>query len=168
MNGDAGLRRTWVHWLCLAGALMTAPVLSSSETKPNPIPSNAQANVYGYGWDCSRGFRRTGETCVPVEVPVHGYLDSSGEDWDCDRGYLKAARACAAIEVPANAHADNSSFDPGWRCDRGFRQTGDHCERIVLPAHAFAVDTNHEVLQIIDAETRLPAMRNATTTERTD
>jgi hypothetical protein len=89
-----------------------------------------------------RGFRRSGESCVAVDVPANGYLSASGGDWECERGYRKADRRCEAIRVPANAYADDSTFGRGWRCDRGYREAGDACMRVAVPVNAYGTDSS--------------------------
>jgi hypothetical protein len=50
------------------------------------------ASRLGSGWRCERGFRESGEACVPVEVPSNRYLDAYGKGWKCERGFVKAGR----------------------------------------------------------------------------
>jgi hypothetical protein len=147
MNSDTGLRNKRVCGLYLLLALIAAPGVSFSQAKPSAIPANAHASVYGSGWDCSWGFRRTAETCVQddtgdswkcehgfkkrdetcvtVAVPANGFLDESGSDWQCDRGFQSQVANCVALVLPANAHLDFSGND--WRCVEGFKKSGTSC-----------------------------------------
>src|SRR5258708_36755559 len=76
-------------------------------------------------WQCERGFRQSGDSCVRIEIPRNGYLDTFGRDWKCERGFKKVDRDCVSVNLPTNAHLDYSGND--WSCDRPFRRQNDSC-----------------------------------------
>jgi hypothetical protein len=83
------------------------------------VPQNAYLSQSAYlldsslttGWECERGFDRSGDTCLPIEIPRNGYLDTFGRDWKCERGFKKASRDCVSVKLPTNAHLDYSGSD---------------------------------------------------------
>ena len=66
------------------------------------IPANGKINVYGTGWDCQRGFKKTGDSCTKVVVPANGKINVYGTGWDCQRGFKKSGDRCTKVDVPAN------------------------------------------------------------------
>ena len=132
--------------LKLSSLLLALLVLGTSTmalgAPAGAAPANSTPTPYGSGWDCVRGFRRTGEACVKLQLPDHAYLSTSGHDWDCDRGHLKRGDACLAVKLPANSHADDGEYGTGWRCDRGFRLSEGSCRRLAVPEHAFLVNSS--------------------------
>ena len=76
-------------------------------------------------WECDRGFRKNGTSCVALEIPRNAFLASSGRDWECERGFRKRGGSCVAVVMPANAHLGYSGND--WRCDAGYRRQGEAC-----------------------------------------
>ena len=129
---------------CLAPLLLGLSVCVSLPVAaaPGELPDHARASRYGSGWDCIRGFRLVGDTCVRIVVPANGYLDASGSSWRCDRGYLNVNERCLAIQVPPNAYLDDV-YGKGWRCDRNFREGADACMRIEVPANAHASGSSY-------------------------
>jgi hypothetical protein len=91
------------------------------------VPQNAYLSDSSIttDWQCQRGFRQSGDTCVPIEIPRTGYLDTLGRDWKCERGFKKVDRDCVSVNLPTNAHLDYSGND--WSCDRPFRRQNDSC-----------------------------------------
>jgi hypothetical protein len=129
---------------CLAPFLLGLAVFASLPVAatPSDLPDHARASRYGNGWDCIRGFRRDGDTCVRIVVPANGYLDASGRSWRCDRGYRNVNESCLAIQLPPNAYLDDGN-SKGWRCDRNFREGPDACVRIEVPANAHASGSSY-------------------------
>ena len=124
----------------LFGASLIAAYAVSSQADERAPPRNAHASPYGGDWECSRGFRRVEEACVPIRVPANAYLDSFGNDWKCNRGYMKDGQGlgCKAVKAPLNAHTDGEEdFGTGWECDRDYREVGGHCARVVVPENAY-------------------------------
>jgi hypothetical protein len=125
--------------LLLGASLIGAYAVASQADEQAP-PRNAHASPYGGDWECSRGFRRVEEACVPIRVPANAYLDSFGNDWKCNRGYMKDGQGlgCKAVKPPLNAHTDGEEdFGTGWECDRDYREVGGHCARVVVPENAY-------------------------------
>ncbi len=98
------------------------------------IPANAHRSAFGSGWECDRGFRRTGAVCQAVVVPTNAHLDFVGNGWECDRGFHQVGTGCQAVSLPANAQLDFVGH--GWECRRGFRQVGLACEAVGVPLNA--------------------------------
>ncbi|EHE7897586.1 hypothetical protein J0V14_004404 [Vibrio parahaemolyticus] len=100
----------------------------------NGLPENAHVDIYGTGWDCDRGYRKSGSQCLKVNVPANAHIDVYGSGWDCDRGYRKSGSQCLKVNIPANAHID--VYGSGWDCDRGYRKSGSQCLKVNIPANA--------------------------------
>jgi len=98
------------------------------------IPPNAKVDVYGTGWECERGFRRSGNECLEVKVPANATLDIYGHDWECERGFKRSRNECVAVRVPDNAKIDVYGHD--WECERGYRRVGNECPPVKIPANA--------------------------------
>ena len=49
------------------------------------MPPNAHKNIYGTGWECDRGFYRSGNGCSKVIIPKNGKLNIYGNGWECRR-----------------------------------------------------------------------------------
>ena len=61
------------------------------------IPPNAYLDAYGHE-KCDRGYRKSGDSCVTVEVPANAHLGFSGGDWVCDPGYRRERDNCVSNE----------------------------------------------------------------------
>jgi|JTFP01.1.fsa_nt_gb hypothetical protein len=143
---DAGITQDgWIDQDLLSVLRRVASQRSSSpprvESRPaqetrrsSGMPANAHVDVYGTGWDCNRGFRKSGNECVEVKMPLNAHIDVYGSGWDCDRGYRKVGNQCVKVNVPVNAHID--VYGSGWDCDRGFRKVGNECVPVKVPANA--------------------------------
>ena len=59
-------------------------------------PPHAHARTFGAGWECDRGYRKSGELCTALTIPRTAHLDSSGNDWICDPGYERKVETCSA------------------------------------------------------------------------
>jgi hypothetical protein len=129
---------------CIAPLLLGLALCASLPVVagPSELPDHARVSRYGSGWDCTRGFRRVGETCVHIAVPANGYLDASGSSWRCARGYLNVNDRCVVIQVPQNAYLDDVDRN-GWRCDRDYRDANGACVRIQVPANAHATGSSY-------------------------
>jgi hypothetical protein len=55
---------------------------------------NATVNPLGNDWDCDRGFRRAGSTCIAIRVPPNARLNVLGNDFECNRGYRRMGSRC--------------------------------------------------------------------------
>jgi hypothetical protein len=119
----------------------TADTPSDSRPAANPVPPtnvqvplNAHIDVLGNGWDCDRGYFRSGNGCARVQVPADAHIDVLGSGWDCDRGYLRSGSGCTNVRVPLNAHID--VLGNGWDCDRGYFRSGNECLKVQVPPNA--------------------------------
>ena len=97
------------------------------------IPANGKINVYGTGWDCQRGFKKTGDSCTKVVVPANGKINVYGTGWDCQRGFKKSGDRCIKVDVPANGKIN--VYGTGWDCQRGFKKAGDNCIKVDIPTN---------------------------------
>lgn len=101
-------------------------------------PTNAYVHASGDRWECNRGYRKAGESCVAVDVPANGYLadTSYGTGWKCERKYRAVGDRCVAVKVPKNGYFVDASYGPGWKCLRGFQAVQNTCVSIKIPAYA--------------------------------
>lgn len=104
---------------------------SRSTVRSNGIPDNASINVYGNGWVCNRGFRQSGNECVPVLIPANAGLDVYGHNWTCNRGFKQSGTECVAVQIPSNGELD--VYGHGWTCSRGFKSSGNACVAVNVP-----------------------------------
>jgi hypothetical protein len=61
------------------------------------VPENAylsESSRYGAGWECERGFLKSGDGCLVVMVPANAHLRYDGASWECDKPYLKRNGLC--------------------------------------------------------------------------
>ncbi len=98
------------------------------------IPENASIDYSGTGWDCNRGYYKSGESCYKVKMPANASLDIWGTGWDCNRGYYKSGESCYKVKMPANASLD--IWGTGWDCNRGYYKSGESCYKVKMPANA--------------------------------
>ena len=89
------------------------------------IPENAQLDYTGHGWECRRGFARSGNSCVAVDVPENAQLDYTGHSWECRRGYSRLGRGCQAVLVPENAELDYTGHN--WQCITAYKRVEAGC-----------------------------------------
>ena len=69
-----------------------------AEADPRPEPecrSNSECVAEnGAGWECERGFAKSGDGCLAVVVPANAHLRYDGASWECDKPYLKRNGLC--------------------------------------------------------------------------
>ena len=135
----------WLWWLYIrslvfAALLLTCPGTAFAQAGSGKSPVNARTNSYG-GWQCNRGYRRDGEACVAITVPLNAHLDRYGRGWECDRGHRKDGEVCVAFNIPSNAYLHASG--DRWSCDRGYRRANEACVAIKVPANAYLSDTTY-------------------------
>ena len=90
---------------------------NSSET----LPANAYKQAYGNSWSCERGFKRSSDECINLDIPENAYLDSTGSNFKCNRGFRKNRNVCESVLVPPNAYLVNAEYGSGWACERGYK-----------------------------------------------
>lgn len=83
------------------------------------IPEHAVGT--GQFWRCDNGYRKTGDTCVAIQVPPDAR--AIGDRWYCNDGFRAVGESCVAITVPPHARAIGSN----WVCDSGYRRNGESC-----------------------------------------
>lgn len=98
------------------------------------LPANARLNILGNDWECVRGYRRSGDECIAVQVPPNARLNVLGNDWECQRGYQRSGPGCTPVRLPENAQLNVLGND--WECRRGFRRQGSECVAVQLPRNA--------------------------------
>jgi len=106
---------------CLSVLFFIFPDLLFGES----IPKNAHPNIFNSGWQCDRGYKRSGQECVKVVVPENAHIGIYGSGWQCDRGYKRSGQECVKVVVPENAHID--IYGSGWQCDRGYKKVESTC-----------------------------------------
>lgn len=122
-NAYATGRSYGLGWACRRGY----EEAEGTSCEAIPVPENAFLRSSGYNWQCDRGYQQNRETCVPIVLPDHAYLndDTSDSGWTCERGYEQVNNTCVALDLPANAHLDRSGNR--WRCDRSFQLSNEEC-----------------------------------------
>jgi hypothetical protein len=98
------------------------------------LPENAYASPYGQGWDCVKGYYKSGQKCLKVQPPENAGLNYLGNGWDCNRGYYISGQNCLKVEIPENAGLNY--LGNGWQCNRGYYKSGQSCLKIQLPENA--------------------------------
>jgi len=109
-------------------------------TRAEPVPKNAHKKIFGTGWECNHGYRKSGDQCVAVQPPKNATLDFSGHRWKCNSGYRKTGNQCLKVKVPPNAKLNY--LGNGWTCINGFIESDDSCV-------AKKTATDDEVRQLI-------------------
>ena len=114
---------------------------SATVTNPSPrsqsnggLPANASVNYLGTGWECNRGYYKSGNGCRQVQIPENASLNYLGSGWDCDRGYYKSGNGCLRVQIPNNASINY--LGSGWECDRGYYKSGSECRPVKIPNNA--------------------------------
>ena len=122
-------RLLWTVSGALALLIALAPAAGTAVAEDgSDLPPNAHRLRYGDAWGCNRGYLRTADSCVVIEVPANAYLDSVGRRWSCERGYEQVDSTCKLIQVPANGFLDGQGS--GWACEHGFRKLDSRCEKV--------------------------------------
>jgi len=69
-------------------------ILFTSQVYAVDIPPNAHLNIFGTGWECDRGYSRSGQGCKKIILPQNAHINVFGNDWECDQGYKKSYSKC--------------------------------------------------------------------------
>lgn len=109
-------------------------LVASLNVFADDVPPNAHPNIFGNGWECDRGYSRSGNVCVKVVLPNNASLNVFGNGWECNRGYKRAADRCTKVNVPDNASIN--VFGNDWACNRGYARSGSGCVKIIIPDNA--------------------------------
>ena len=118
----------------IPAVLVSLLLLSSNTFSQITIPENAELNVYGNDWKCSRGYKRSGQRCVLVGIPQNAELNVYGNDWKCSRGYKRSGQRCVLVGIPQNAELNVYGND--WKCSRGYKRSGQRCVLVGIPQNA--------------------------------
>jgi len=127
------------RFLCLVVALTTATFAWPQQVPPQ----HSHKNYSGNGWECDKGYTRSGDGCAIVAVPANATLNYSGHGWECNRGYTRSGDGCSAVALPANATLNYSGH--GWECRTGYIKRGQSCVTV-------ADATDDEVRQLMIAQ----------------
>lgn len=120
---------TWLSLLVfILCSIISYPVFGEN------APPNSQTNIYGTGWVCQRGFYRSGNQCLKVEIPANAQLDIYGTGWTCQRGFRLERGICQEVVIPQNAQLD--IYGTGWTCQRGFHIENGGCTKVIIPPNA--------------------------------
>ena len=65
--------------------------------KKSFLPQNAKINVYGNGWECVHGYKRTGNRCEEVVLPENAKINLYGNGWECVHGYRRTGNRCEEV-----------------------------------------------------------------------
>jgi hypothetical protein len=124
--------------------LLAIPGGSRSQDISKQVPVNAQAKLYGTGWECKRGFRQDGVACIAIKLPENAYLSETSYEsgWECKRGYKRDGNSCVGVKVPQNAYLSGSTYGgDDWECERGYRKTGAGCISVIVPKNGYLTDS---------------------------
>nr|WP_102439579.1 hypothetical protein [Shewanella sp. 10N.286.48.B5]PMH85914.1 hypothetical protein BCU57_12825 [Shewanella sp. 10N.286.48.B5] len=89
------------------------------------IPENAKVSKYGSGWVCNKGFYKSGQQCLNVEVPNNGKLNYAGSGWVCNKGFYKSGLQCLNVVIPKNGKLNYAGS--GWACVDGYKKSANSC-----------------------------------------
>ena len=98
------------------------------------MPPNSHPNIFGNGWDCDRGYYKSGQGCKKVIVPENASINVYGNSWACNRGYYKSGQGCKKVIVPENASIN--VYGNSWACNRGYYKSGQGCKKVIVPENA--------------------------------
>jgi hypothetical protein len=98
---------------------------SRCDLRTYSCPLHAYLDAFGRDWQCDRGYRKSDESCVAIDVPPHGYLvdGSYGSGWKCERGYNATNDACVAIKVPEHGYLTDSRLNPDGAVIEAIKRT---------------------------------------------
>uniref|UniRef100_UPI003564B8A6 hypothetical protein n=1 Tax=Sulfurovum sp. TaxID=1969726 RepID=UPI003564B8A6 len=48
----------------------------------------------GNSWECKKGYRRSGNQCLAVQIPKNAQLSYLGNSWECKKGYRRSGNLC--------------------------------------------------------------------------
>jgi hypothetical protein len=133
---------------CMDRLLLVVALLafgSQAAASQQQIPANAHKSMFGTGWECNRGFARSGDQCVAVQIPQNAELDVFGHGWQCRRGYVQTSDACVPVRIPANAHLD--LFGHGWECDSNYKRQDSGCIAMSAEEAKAAQQRQRELIQ---------------------
>ena len=112
--------------------LLVLFILSAPQAQA--LPANSHANVFGGGWACDKGFKRTGNRCTKVKIPKNARLSILGDRWECNTGFKQTGNGCSKVQIPKNARI--SILGDRWECNKGFKRTGNGCTKVQIPKNA--------------------------------
>lgn len=72
-------------------------LIVTSMSYANDLPPNSHPNISGTGWDCDRGYYKSGQKCVKVVVPENANIDIYGSGWTCNNGFKKSGSSCVPM-----------------------------------------------------------------------
>ena len=105
---------------------------SASRTQSSSgLPRNSKLASWGSDWVCNKGYYKSGNECLAVQIPKNGSLASWGSDWVCDKGYYKSGNECIAVQIPRNGSL--ASWGSDWVCDKGYFKSGNECLAVQIP-----------------------------------
>ena len=143
MQGQNIGRHITVYFAWAICALIQFSIPGLAQNSATPLPTNAHAKTYGQGWECDRGYRKDGVSCVTIVLPENSYLTNQtyGLGWECLHGFRKVGGStCEEVVVP-----DGGFLGPSgkrWYCLRGHQKLDQTCQKIVLPDNAFITETS--------------------------
>ena len=156
LAGSVGARRHVVRHLIFLLTFLSPLTIYAAE-----IPENAHVNLYGNGWECIRGYRKSGGKCEEVVLPQYAKINVYGNGWQCKRVYAPSSNQCIKFSVPENA-----SISPGgnsWNCNLNFKRSGSVCvpmspqeiayqNMLIMQARACGRSYNYDVSGYCDGE----------------
>lgn len=116
--------------LFLALIILLIPINSFSQ----PLPKNASLSSYSDSWFCNRGYYKSGNECLKVQVPENGEPNYFGDGWFCKKGFYQSGNECLEVKVPENGKLDYVGH--GWICEKGFYKAENQCLEVKVPDNA--------------------------------
>ena len=77
--------------------LLILAICLSTQCWSQDIAENASKNSYGDGWECNKGFYKSGSQCQKVQIPKNAGLDVYGSGWKCNEGFKKVDNSCLVM-----------------------------------------------------------------------
>jgi hypothetical protein len=62
------------------------------------VPQFGYLTSSGGDWQCERGYKKNGGSCVALVMPANAHIGHSGNDWSCNPGYRRHGERCAQNE----------------------------------------------------------------------
>ena len=100
-------------------------LLVSSAVYAVEIPENGKLNYLGNGWECKKGFYKSGGQCHTVKIPQNANLNYLGNGWECIKGFYKSGGQCHTVKIPQNAKLNY--LGNGWECRQGYKKSSSSC-----------------------------------------
>ncbi len=130
-----------------AGALIALVLLLACQTAlsqdgAKAIPEHARA-AYG-GWDCNRGFVKTGDSCTLIEVPAKRVPELIGQQLGLQSRLSEGReRLCGHQDLRLTRMRTIPTLDKAGDATAATAVQATACTAVVIPANAYSVDSTY-------------------------